>query len=68
MNDAERPEDQDASAPPPPAALAGKRAVLQRARADHAVKGAPTSGLPENAERSRAEDVPPPQGQTDQTR
>lgn len=68
-DDAERAEDQGHSPSLPPDQLAKKRAVLHRARADHAVKGEPTSGLPEHGERRRAEDVvPPPQGQTNQTR
>nr|WP_145548281.1 hypothetical protein [Variovorax boronicumulans] len=65
----DRSTDDGRHAEPPDAGRAGKRAVLHRARADHAIKGEPTSGLPEQHERGRAEDVvPPPQGQTDQTR
>jgi hypothetical protein len=69
MNDSERAEDKGQSPPLPAAELAKKRAVLHLARADHAIKGEPTSGLPGEQERGRAEDVvPPPQGETDQTR
>lgn len=69
MDDAEHQGGQQASSSLSPEDLAKKRAVLRRARADHAIKGEPTSGLPEQAERGRAEDVvPPPGGQTDQTR
>lgn len=69
MNTAERAEDEGQSPALPPERLAKKREVLHRARADHAIKGEPTSGLPAQQERARAEDVaPPPQGQTNQTR
>jgi hypothetical protein len=62
-------EEQASSSPLSPEDLAKKKAVLERARADHAIKGEPTSGMPGQAEHRRAEDVvPPPGGQTDQTR
>ena len=48
--------------------FAKKKAVLERARADRAIKGEPTSGM-NGQEYDRAEDVvPPPGGQTNQTR
>lgn len=68
MNE-ERAEDKGQSPPLPAEELAKKRAVLKRARADHAIKGEPTSGMPGQTDHRRAEDVvPPPGGQTDQTR
>lgn len=69
MTDEQRAEDKGQSPPLPASQLAKKRETLHRARADHAIKGEPTSGLPQGTERRRAEDVvPPPAGQTDQTR
>lgn len=65
----ERAEDRGQSPPLAPDALARKKAVLERARADQSIKGEPTSGVPGLPSQRRAEDVvPPPGGQTDQTR
>jgi hypothetical protein len=47
---------------------AKKKQALERSRADRATKGEPTSGLPADSESGRAEDMLPPQGQTNQTR
>lgn len=69
MTNEERAEDKGQSPPLPAEQLAKKRATLHRARADHAIKGEPTSGMPDHTERTRAEDViPAPAGQTNQTR
>jgi hypothetical protein len=57
MNEAERTEDKGQSLPISDEELARKKAVLGRARADHAIKGEPTTGMPDDMEHCRANDV-----------
>jgi hypothetical protein len=69
MNEAERAESKGQLPHLSDEELAKKKAVLERARADHAIKGEPTTGMPDDMEYRRAEEVtPPPAGQTSQTR
>ena len=69
MNEAERAEDKGQSPRLSDEELAKKKAVLERTRADHAIKGEPTTGMPEDMEHRHAEEVTPPRaGQTSQAR
>jgi len=45
-----------------------KRQVLERAKADHAVNGQPTTGVDTTRDTPASDEVAPPQGATNQTR